>query len=120
MRAHIVVGVGDLVPRGTPWLRWLLTIATHPDFQRQGLARAVMTNWLTRAVDLGGETAFLEVAEDNAPARALYGAFGFCQAGCRPGYYPRQTGTPVDALVLSRPLPWESNPDSRTKRSKSG
>ena len=83
----------------------LLTIATHPVFQRRGLARQIMTDWLSRAIELKGDTAFLEVATDNTPARALYDSFGFAQVGCRTGYYPRESGPAVDALVLSRPLP---------------
>ena len=83
----------------------LLTIATHPDHQRQGLARAVMADWIARTAQDGGETAFLEVAADNLPARALYAAFGFAQVGQRKGYYARANVPAVDALVLRRPLP---------------
>ena len=36
---------------------------------------------------------FLEVAEDNAAARALYDALGFEEVGVRPGYYERPGGT---------------------------
>ncbi|WP_406648480.1 GNAT family N-acetyltransferase [Aliisedimentitalea scapharcae] len=83
----------------------LLTLATHPKVQRQGLARERMSRWLSRAIDLGGNTAFLEVGADNFAAVQLYDAFGFAQVGCRRGYYPRESGPAVDALVLSRPLP---------------
>ncbi len=44
---------------------------------------------------------FLEVAEDNAAARAFYGAHGFREAGRRKGYYRRLGVRPVDALILS-------------------
>jgi ribosomal protein S18 acetylase RimI-like enzyme len=46
----------------------------------------------------------LEVAEDNAAARALYAKLGFTQAGRRAGYYVT-TGGAKDAIVLSCTLP---------------
>ncbi|NIZ62053.1 ribosomal-protein-alanine acetyltransferase [Sedimentitalea sp. CY04] len=83
----------------------LLTIATHPDHQRQGLARAVMQVWRTVATQRGAETAFLEVAADNAPACELYTSCGFSNCGNRPGYYSRQNGPAVDAILMRQALP---------------
>jgi ribosomal-protein-alanine N-acetyltransferase len=82
----------------------LLTIATHPDHQRRGLARAVMRDWLDMAATRGAACAFLEVAADNAPALALYSACGFTRDRQRPGYYRRASGPAVDAVLMSRPL----------------
>ncbi|MFN4101064.1 MAG: GNAT family N-acetyltransferase, partial [Pararhodobacter sp.] len=50
----------------------LLTLATDPAARRQGLARAQMAAFEREAQARGAVTAFLEVAEDNAAARALY------------------------------------------------
>ena len=83
----------------------LLTIATHPDHQRQGLARAVMKSWRDEAARRGAETAFLEVAADNTPACHLYETCGFCICGNRPGYYRRQDGTSVDAILMRQAIP---------------
>ncbi len=83
----------------------LLTIATRPDHRRTGRARALMRNWQARAAGIGASRAFLEVAADNAPALALYAACGYATAGVRRGYYARASGPPVDAIVLTRPLP---------------
>ena len=47
--------------------------------------------------------AFLEVAEDNAAARALYRAAGWNETGRRRGYYPRPGGA-LDAITLAKPL----------------
>ncbi len=80
----------------------LLTIATHPHHQRQGIARALMGEWM-QAASTHADTAFLEVAEDNAPAIALYAAHHFDTVARRPRYYVRPT-TPVDALVMRAPL----------------
>lgn len=82
----------------------LLTIATHPDYQRQGLARAVMKNWQALAVQRGAVTAFLEVAADNLQACQLYAVSGYSICGNRPGYYPRQDGPAVDAQLMRRAL----------------
>ena len=83
----------------------LLTIATHPARRRLGLARALMRAWEAEAAARGAGQAFLEVAEDNLAARALYAATGYAETGRRKGYYARATGPAVDALVLARPLP---------------
>jgi ribosomal-protein-alanine N-acetyltransferase len=48
----------------------------------------------------GAAAMFLEVAESNAAARALYGGLGFAPVGRRPRYY--ENGE--DALVLRRAL----------------
>jgi len=82
----------------------LLTIATHPDNQRQGLARAVMTAWRDIAAQRGAETAFLEVAADNAPACDLYKKCDFTICGNRPGYYRRKNGPAVDAILMRQAL----------------
>ncbi|KAA9005315.1 GNAT family N-acetyltransferase [Histidinibacterium aquaticum] len=82
----------------------ILTLATDPDHRRQGLARALLEDFHRAAQERGAETAFLEVAADNAPARALYLAAGYTESGRRRGYYPREGGPAVDALLLSRAL----------------
>ena len=43
---------------------------------------------------------FLEVAEDNIAALALYHRAGFAAVGRRRGYYHRAGAAPVDAQVL--------------------
>jgi len=82
----------------------LLTIATDPTHQRQGLAKACMASWIAEACAQGAETAFLEVAADNTAARALYERHGFARAGLRKDYYRRNGAKPVDALLYSRKL----------------
>ncbi len=78
----------------------LLTIATHPTCQRQGLARQVMADWHAEARHLGASRAFLEVAADNHPAITLYHACGYAPCGRRKAYYPRENGPGVDAIVM--------------------
>lgn len=78
----------------------VLTIATHPDHRRQGLARDLLARFHAAARAKGADTAFLEVAADNAAALALYLSAGYVQAGLRRAYYDRADGPAADALIL--------------------
>ena len=82
----------------------VLTLAVAPEHRRKGAARALLTAALDLAAAAGSETAFLEVAADNAAGLALYKASGFEAAGRRAGYYARPDGVAADALVLRRTL----------------
>ena len=81
----------------------LLTVATDPGHRRQGLARAALCAVAAEALARGAVRIFLEVAEDNIAAVALYGACGFERVGRRADYYLRGAGR-VDALIMARPL----------------
>jgi ribosomal-protein-alanine N-acetyltransferase len=81
----------------------VLTLATDPGHRRQGLAAALLSAFEAGARDRGAVHAFLEVAEDNLPARALYEGRGYAEVGRRRAYYARPDGA-VAALVLARPL----------------
>lgn len=80
----------------------VLTVATAPEHRRKGLARAVLAQAETAAQALGAAVIFLEVAEDNDAARALYAQAGYAQIGRRPGYYLPKDAAPVAALVLRK------------------
>jgi ribosomal-protein-alanine N-acetyltransferase len=82
----------------------ILTLAVRPSARRRGLARRLLAAFRAAAATAGAGRAFLEVAEDNAAARALYVADGWIEAGRRPRYYARSDGRPADALILSREL----------------
>jgi ribosomal-protein-alanine N-acetyltransferase len=73
---------------------WLLvdemhiaTLATHPDFLRQGIAQALLAHVLKLGVAEGAVSSFLEVRESNSVARAMYRKFGYEETGKRPRYY---------------------------------
>ena len=87
----------------------ILTLAVRTPARRGGLGARLVEAAVVRAAALGAERMFLEVAEDNAAARALYARAGFHEAGRRRGYYARADGSREDALVLAlnfpRPLP---------------
>ena len=82
----------------------LLTLAVAPEARRRGLGRKLVARFLYQARLRGAETAFLEVAADNAAAIGLYARAGFAQTGVRRGYYRRPEGAAVDALTMARPL----------------
>ncbi|WP_300035918.1 GNAT family N-acetyltransferase [uncultured Roseobacter sp.] len=79
----------------------LLTLAVDPAHRREGIADAIMTEWMQNC---DATEAFLEVAEDNHAARALYARHRFAQAGCRRAYYARADGPAADALLMRAPL----------------
>lgn len=83
----------------------LLTIVTHPEHRRQGLARALMETWQAAAARRGATRALLEVAEDNIAARALYDDCGYGEYARRPEYYATTGDALVDAIGMDRPLP---------------
>lgn len=58
---------------------WIESIAVHPDAHRRGHARALMQAGLTTLAAQGCTRATLCVEDDNAPALALYHAFGFAE-----------------------------------------
>jgi [ribosomal protein S18]-alanine N-acetyltransferase len=77
----------------------LLTLGVMPAERRNGVGRALLHSIIDEARQQSAHTLFLDVAEDNLPARALYAACGFVEIGRRPNYYSRRSGL-VDALTL--------------------
>lgn len=82
----------------------LLTIATDPVRRGEGHARRLIEAALAPLDAAGNTRLLLEVAEDNAPARRLYARLGFTLDGRRKGYYTAGRASPIDALLMSRPL----------------
>ena len=80
----------------------LLTIAVDPKAQGQGVGTRLMRRFLEELDRRGAEQVFLEVAETNAPARALYSRASFTVTGRRRGYYHGPDGVVVDAVVMVR------------------
>jgi [ribosomal protein S18]-alanine N-acetyltransferase len=80
----------------------ILSFAVAAARRRRGLGRQLLDLHLRRLVGLGVRVVFLEVAEDNAPARQLYRRAGFRDVGRREGYYPAGRG--AAAIVLRRDL----------------
>lgn len=82
----------------------ILTLAVRPAARLRGLGAELVQQGAAQAAARGATRVFLEVAEDNAPARALYARAGFAEAGRRPRYYARADGSRRDALLLALDL----------------
>ena len=74
----------------------ILTLAVLPQARRQGLGYRLLQAAMTRAAGTDARIMFLEVAEDNIPARTLYARCGFIAVGRRKRYYANGD----DALVM--------------------
>ena len=79
----------------------ILTLAVNPVARRSGLGLRLVEAAAQFASRIQALRLFLEVAEDNAAARALYAKAGFTPEGRRKAYYARSGSLPVDALLLS-------------------
>lgn len=55
----------------------IFAVVARPDLRRQGHGRALVTAMLAAAQRDGARTAWLQVGQGNAPARALYEGLGF-------------------------------------------
>ena len=82
----------------------LLTVAVEPEVRRQGVGARLLAAFDGEARARGAVRAFLEVAADNGPARALYARAGWRKTGRRNGYYRRPGAASADALLLNKGL----------------
>lgn len=73
------------------------TIAIAQGRRGRGDGRRLLHALMRIAVDAGAARIFLDVRDDNAPARGLYAAEGFVEIGRRPHYYQPDD---VDAVVM--------------------
>ncbi|MHA1601277.1 MAG: GNAT family N-acetyltransferase, partial [Alphaproteobacteria bacterium] len=82
----------------------ILALGAARAWRRRGAARILVYAAIERAETGGISRLFLEVAEDNIPARELYAGAGFVGIARRPAYYRRTDGPAASALVLARDL----------------
>ena len=75
-------------------------IATLPERRRQGIARKMMLEIISRAKEERIKEIELEVKADNTPAICLYESLGFERMGLREKYY--QDGS--DAVLMTKKL----------------
>jgi ribosomal-protein-alanine N-acetyltransferase len=76
----------------------IATIATHPDFRKQGIGEKLLSHALQAAKAEGAITSFLEVRESNDAALKMYHKFGYMEVGRREGYY-KDNGE--DAILMT-------------------
>ena len=90
---------GFVVYRATLDEAEIITIGVHPEARRTGIGIALIGVMEADLKKQGVKHIFLEVAADNAPARALYEQVGFVQVGVRPKYYDG-----IDAIMMRKDI----------------
>ena len=77
----------------------MMNLAVLPEYRRQGVGEALVTNLIEKLQEKKNTCLTLEVRASNAPAISLYQKMGFVQVGRRPNYYhnPKE-----DALILRK------------------
>src|SRR6266481_7121489 len=82
----------------------ILSIAIDPGQRGRGLSRHLLLTHLGHLAGRGVRTVFLEVEENNRPARRLYDRAGFSVAGRRERYYKQASGEQLNAVLMRRDL----------------
>jgi ribosomal-protein-alanine N-acetyltransferase len=82
----------------------ILSIAVSPQQRGRGLSRDLFLTHLGHLAGRGVRTVFLEVEENNMPARRLYDRTGFKVVGKRERYYKEANGVELNALIMRRDL----------------
>jgi [ribosomal protein S18]-alanine N-acetyltransferase len=82
----------------------ILSIAVEASQRGRGLSRDLLLTHLGHLAGRGARTIFLEVEENNQPARRLYERAGFSVVGRRERYYQQPGGEQLNALLMRRDL----------------
>ena len=77
----------------------IISVGVAPDARRVGIAAAMLGIMENELKKNGIKNIFLEVAENNQPARQLYKNNGYNEIGVRPKYYDG-----VDAIMMKKEL----------------
>ncbi|MCD1644974.1 GNAT family N-acetyltransferase [Aurantimonas coralicida] len=96
--------LGFVLARNTEGEAEILTIAVAKRARGAGVGRLLMDEILQLLHAARAESLFLEVDEENTPARKLYGRLRFEEVGRRPAYYRHPEGHRTSALTLKRAL----------------
>ena len=82
---------GNVVGMIVVWLivdeAHVATIATHPNYRRQGIGKQLLAYALRHLIQDGARSSFLEVRESNLAAQEMYRKFGYEATGRRRRYY---------------------------------
>ena len=82
----------------------ILSVAIDAGHRGRGLSRNLLLTHLGHLAGRGVRRIFLEVEENNAPARRLYERAGFATVGRRERYYRQPNGEQLNALLMRRDL----------------
>lgn len=83
----------------------ILNLAVLPQYRGQGIGGRLLSAMLACAEEQKAKSAYLEVRESNAPARALYEKNGFFPLGIRKNYYTKPT---ENAIIMQKKLNLET------------
>jgi len=96
--------IGFIVSRMAADEAEILSIAIDPGYRGRGLSRNMLLTHLGHLAGRGVQKVFLEVEENNQPARRLYEQTGFAVVGRRERYYRQSGGEHLNALLMRRDL----------------
>jgi [ribosomal protein S18]-alanine N-acetyltransferase len=82
----------------------ILSIAVAESHRGRGFSNNLLLTHLGHLAGRGIRTVFLEVEENNQPARRLYERTGFGVVGRRERYYRQSGSEALDALLMRRDL----------------
>jgi [ribosomal protein S18]-alanine N-acetyltransferase len=93
---------GNVVGMIVVWLiideAHVATVATHPEYRRQGIGRRLLAHALREIMRDGAQSSFLEVRASNLAAQEMYRKFGYEITGRRSRYY---RDNDEDALLMN-------------------
>ena len=96
--------IGFIVSRTAADEAEILSVAVAQKHRGRGFSRDLLRTHLGHLAGHGLKTVFLEVEENNRPARALYERAGFRVVGRRERYYKDASGEQLNAVVMQRDL----------------
>jgi ribosomal-protein-alanine N-acetyltransferase len=96
--------IGFIVSRTAADEAEILSVAIASNQRGRGYSRALLRTHLGHLAGHGLKKVFLEVVENNRPARALYERAGFRVVGRRERYYKDASGEQLNAVVMQRDL----------------
>lgn len=98
----------------------IANVATHPDYRRRGIGRALTDRAMATARQKGARDLWLQVRDDNPTAIKIYADLGFDERARRTTYYARPGGSqPGSTPRLDPKLPG-SQQESGTPASNGG
>jgi ribosomal protein S18 acetylase RimI-like enzyme len=108
-----IVGNASLIPFHTKGGRIYLiaNVAVHPDFRRQGIARALTEHSMAHALQRRAQAVWLNVRADNPVALKLYSELGFVERARRTLWgveatAPEHVPATMPALLRRHPRFW--------------
>lgn len=87
----------------------VLNLCVHPNCQRRGIGRLMLSHLTQTSRESGADTILLEVRQSNVIAIQLYLSADFHELGVRTGYYPDHDGR-EDAMIFAKSLITDYDP----------